>query len=291
MSIIELLGAHVSIAGGIQHALRRGNELHCTTIQIFTKNPNQWKERYIERADGKAFQTLQQKLDIAPVISHAGYLINLASPFRELYERSINAVVLEVNRCETLGIPYLVIHPGSHTGCGEERALELLVQALDEINKQTGSSSLTILLEISAGQGSSMGYTLEQIALTIAGVQESKRIGFCLDTCHAFAAGYDFRTDTTYHRFIGDIDTIIGLEKLRVIHLNDSKSQCGSKVDRHEHIGRGMIGQRPFGWIMRDERLSNIPKIIETPGLSKDMENDRMNLDLLRKLAETEIEE
>ena len=285
MSSIQLLGAHVSIAGNIHNALRRGCELHCTTIQIFTKNANQWKERLIERTDGLSFQALQKELGIAPVIYHASYLINLASPFKELYRRSIDAVVREVRRCETLGIPYLVIHPGSHTGCGEERALELLVQAFDEIHRQILPSSLTILLEISAGQGSSMGYRLEQIARIIDSVKESKRIGFCLDTCHALVAGYEFRTNSTYQRFIGDIDAIIGLEKLRVIHLNDSKTECGSKVDRHEHIGKGTIGERPFGWFMRDERLRNIPKIIETPGLSKDMGNDRMNLDLLRKLA------
>ncbi|HEU17939.1 MAG TPA: deoxyribonuclease IV [Deltaproteobacteria bacterium] len=286
MSLTHLLGAHISAAGGIQNALRRGHELQCTTIQIFTKSPNQWKERCIERADGLSFQALRQEMKIAPVIAHAGYLINLASPFRELYERSIDAIVREVARCEELGIPYLVIHPGSHTGCGEERAIELLVDALDAVHEQTVSSSLTILLEISAGQGTSMGSTLEQIARMIDSVQESKRIGFCLDTCHAFAAGYEFRTKADYQRFIDKIGTIIGLERLLVIHLNDSKSGCGSKVDRHEHIGKGMIGERPFGWFMRDERLRKIPKIIETPGLGKDLATDRMNLERLRKLAE-----
>lgn len=285
MNIIPLLGAHMSIAGGIQNALRRGYELQCTTIQIFTKNASQWRERYIEDAEGEAFQALQRELEITPVISHAAYLINLASPFRELYKRSINAVVNEVKRCEALGIPYLVIHPGSHTGCGEERAIELIVDALDVINEKIRPASLTILLEISAGQGTSIGYTIEQIAQIIKGVKEGRRIGFCMDTCHAFAAGYEFRTKASYQRFIRDIDTIIGLEKLRVIHLNDSKSKCGSKIDRHEHIGKGMIGERPFGWIMRDEQLKNIPKIIETPGLGKDPAHDRINLDLLRKLA------
>lgn len=286
MRITSLLGAHVSIAGDIHNGLRRGRELDCNTIQIFTKNATQWKERHIERADGLSFQALQKELGIASVVSHASYLINLASPFRELYERSITAVVNEVRRCETLGIPYLVIHPGAHTGCGENRALEFLVQAFNTIHEQTPSSSLMILLEITAGQGTSMGYSLEQIGRIISSVQESERIGFCLDTCHALVAGYEFRINAAYQRFIGDIDTIIGIDKLRVIHLNDSKYDYGAKVDRHEHIGKGVIGERPFGWFMRDERLRKIPKIIETPGLGKDLATDRMNLDLLRKLAQ-----
>jgi deoxyribonuclease-4 len=285
MKRIQLLGAHVSIAGGIQNALRRGHELQCSTIQIFTKNASQWKEREIEKAEGRSFQVLQKELGISPVISHAAYLINLASPFRELSRKSIDAVVQEVKRCDDLGIPYLVIHPGSHTGCGEKRAIELLVQAIYEIRKQIVPSAITILLEISAGQGTSIGCTVEQIAEIIDGVKESYRIGLCLDTCHAFAAGYDFRTKARYQKFISDIDATIGLDKLKVIHLNDSKTDCGSRVDRHEHIGKGMIGRHPFGWIMSDERLENIPKIIETPDLGKDMAIDRKNLDLLRRLA------
>jgi deoxyribonuclease-4 len=282
-----LLGAHVSIAGGILNALRRGHELQCSTIQIFTKNASQWKERVIDADEGRSFRILQCDLGIKPVISHAAYLINLASPFGELYQRSINAVADEVKRCTILGIPYLVIHPGAHTGCGEARAIELLIKALDRIHDKIVSSDVMILMEISAGQGTSICYTAEQIAEVLQGVKESDRIGFCLDTAHAFAAGYEFRTRPQYQRFISDISSTIGLGKLKVIHLNDSKTDCGSRVDRHEHIAKGMIGRRPFRWIMNDERLTHIPKIIETPGLGKDVVMDRKNLDFLRKLANT----
>jgi len=285
MNAVPLLGAHMSISGGLKKALLRGHDLGCNTIQIFTKSSVQWKERFLEEQEVAEFREVRKKVNINPVISHNSYLINLASADKELYEKSIDAMINEMQRCELLGVNYLVIHPGSHRGCGEEFGIEKIVCALDRIHEQTKGYGVKITLETTAGQGTVLGYKLEQIAHIIERVEKSSRLAFCLDTCHVFAAGYELRTDEGYERLLKEIEDIIGMEKLKVIHINDSKKDLGSRVDRHENIGRGLIGERPFRWIMSDERLKDIPKIIETPGLGKDLEKDRENLDMLRRFA------
>lgn len=283
-----LLGAHVSIAGGIEKALIRGEQLGCRTVQIFTKNANRWQERSFRQAELDLYRDIKNRTGIEPVIAHNSYLVNLATIGAELYKKSINAMVQELERCEMLGVRYLVVHPGSHQGSGEERGIEKIVHALNEIHEVTKGFNVAIALEMTAGQGTSLGHRLEQIALIMNRVEESPRLAFCLDTCHSFAAGYEMRSQADYDRFIRDIDGTIGLERLKVIHLNDSKGDCGSRVDRHEDIGKGKIGDEPFRWIMNDERLKDIPKIIETPGLGKikDYRKDEQNLNLLRSMIE-----
>ncbi len=280
-----LLGAHMSISGGLGKALLRGSDLGCNTIQMFTKNASQWRERYLEESEIAEFKEVRKKVKINPVISHSSYLINLASADDELYEKSIDAMLHEMQRCELLGVNYLVIHPGSHRGRGEEYGIKKIVQALDGIHERTKGYRVKITLEITAGQGTTLGYRLEQIARIMNEVVESSRLAFCLDTCHAFAAGYELRTVEGYEELLREIEEMIGMDKLKVIHVNDSKKDLGSRIDRHENIGKGMIGKKPFQWIMSDERLKDIPKILETPGFGKDLEKDRVNFDLLRSFV------
>jgi len=283
-----LLGAHVSIAGGIEKALLRGKQLGCNTIQIFTKNAHQWKGKSFRQAEIDLYKDIEERTGITPVIAHNSYLINLATIGAELYRKSIHAMVHELERCEMLGVRYLVVHPGFHQGSGEERGIEKIVHALNEIHKETKGFTVAIALEMTAGQGTSLGYRLEQIAQIMNRVEEGSRLTFCLDTCHSFAAGYELRSEADYNRFLEDIDETISLKKLKVIHLNDSKGDCGSRIDRHEDIGKGMIGEDPFRWIMNDKRLKGVPKIIETPGLVKikDYCKDEQNLELLRSITE-----
>ena len=287
MKKVPLLGAHTSIAGGLDKAIVRGRDLGCKTIQIFTKNSNQWKERHLEQGEISAFKAARKELDMGPVIAHSSYLINLASPDDEIYDKSINAVLNEMERCEKLGIEYLVLHPGSHRGSGEEEGLKRIVQAIDRLHQKTGGYKIRIALETTAGQGANLGYKLEQIAQMMESVKDNWRLALCLDTCHVFAAGYELRDEKSYERLFNEVETHIGMEYLKVIHLNDSKKDCGSRVDRHEDIGRGMIGPEPFKRIMQDGRLKDIPKIIETPGAGtdKNSEKDQENLQLLRNFA------
>ncbi len=277
-----LLGAHISIAGGIEKSLIRGYDLGCNTIQIFTKNSRGWRERYLERAEIDAFHETIKKTCIDPIISHGSYLINLASTDNETHRKSINAMLCEMERCELLNIAYLVMHPGSHKGSGELSGIEKISDSINLIHQKTAGCSVKILLEMTAGQGTSLGYRLEHIAEIIERTEEKSRIGFCFDTCHAFAAGYELRIKSSYEKILKDIEEITGTEKLMVIHLNDSQNDCGTRVDRHDHIGQGLIGKRPFRWIMNDERLKNIPKIIETP---KAKSKDKDNLKLLRSFC------
>ena len=218
------------------------------------------------------------KTGIDPVISHASYLINLASPERDLYNKSLGAMVNEIHRCEQLNIGYIVVHPGFHKGRGEEWGIERITCALDRIHADTVGAKVRIALETAAGQGTALGGSLEQIARIIERVKENSRLAFCLDTCHTFVAGYDLRTEQDYIDLFRRIDDTIGRKNLRVIHLNDSKREMGSRVDRHQNIGDGMIGEGLFRLIMRDKLLQGIPKIIETP-------SDIKNLQLLKSFA------
>jgi len=281
---MPLLGAHMSIAGGLDKAVLRGSRLGCNTIQIFTKNTNQWKERHLTGEDIDAFHEIRKRLNIEPVIAHSSYLVNLASPDDETYEKSISAVCHEVGRCEQLGIGCLVMHPGSHRGAGEEKGIERIVRAIDRVSRDRRGTGVSITLETTAGQGATLGHTFRQIARIMDGVKDTSNLALCLDTCHAFAAGYEMRDAESYEGLFGEIERLIGRGHLKVIHLNDSKKGCGSRVDRHEDIGKGMIGIEPFRWIMQDDRLKDIPKILETPGIGNDNNRDRNRetLQLLR---------
>ncbi|HPQ44929.1 MAG TPA: deoxyribonuclease IV [Syntrophales bacterium] len=273
-----LLGAHMSIAGGLEKALLRGHALGCTTIQLFTKTSNQWKERILEEDEIRLFREVRTKTGIDPVISHAGYLINLASPDEELYEKSLNAMIHEIRRCEELGIDYLVVHPGHHKGRGEDWGTDRVTDALNVIHENAADAKVKIALETTAGQGTALGGSLEQIARIMERVKERSRLAFCLDTCHVFVAGYDLRTRQNYLDLLEEIDNTIDRKYLKVIHLNDSKREKGSRVDRHADIGDGMIGQDLFRSIMGDQSLVDVPKIIETPG-------DVKNLKLLKSFV------
>jgi deoxyribonuclease-4 len=268
----------MSISGGLEKALLRGSRAGCKTIQIFTKNSNQWKERILQESEIESFKALRKRVNIGPVISHNSYLINMASPDSHLYNKSVDAMVHELRRCEELALDYVVMHPGSHRGQGESQGIKRISEAINELHLKTEGYRIRIALENTAGQGTSLGYTIEQIGEIFKGVREKSSLAFCLDTCHIFAAGYDIRVRRDYLRLFEEIDDTIGIENLKIIHLNDSKRECGSRIDRHEDIGKGTMGEDPFRWVMNDERFFGIPKIIETP-----KENDRDNLRLLRK--------
>lgn len=278
-----LLGAHVSIAGGIENSIKEGTELGCTVIQIFTKNNRQWSFRVFSDDEIEVFRKAQQKSPIQIVVSHASYLINLGSSKKEVQDRSREALTAELTRCHQLKIPYLVLHPGSCLGLEEHCCIEQIANNLSRALEQA-DSNVIIALENMAGQGSSTGRTLEQLAAIRKAVTHKKHIGFCFDTCHGFAAGYDLRTEKSYRTFWTQFDTILGLENLKIMHLNDSKNKLDSHIDRHEDIGKGEIGLQTFRFIMNDSNLAKIPKIIETP--KESLADHVRNLMVLRKLAE-----
>jgi deoxyribonuclease-4 len=273
-----LLGAHMSIAGGLEKALLRGRALGCSTIQLFTKSSNRWEERLLGESEVTLFRRVRTETGIDPVVSHASYLINLASPDGEVYRKSLDAMVSEIHRCERLDIDHIVVHPGFHKGRGEGWGIGRIADALDAIHADTADAKVTIALETTAGQGTAIGGSLEQIARIVERVKEKSRLAFCLDTCHMFVAGYDLRTERNYRDLFRRIDDTIGTNNMRVIHLNDSKREMGSRVDRHENIGAGMIGEGLFRLIMRDTSLAGVPKIIETP-------DDIENIQLLTSFA------
>ncbi len=279
------LGAHESIAGGVSKAFDRALSVGCDAVQIFTKNNNRWSAKPLDPKEVERFKRKQQETGIHPVVAHDSYLINLGTPKDDLWEKSINAFVDELQRSETLGIPYLVMHPGSHTGSGEEAGLERIARGLDRCHAATEGFKVLTLLEITAGQGTNLGYTFEQLRAIIDMVDDPNRLGICFDTCHALAAGYEFRDRESYERMWEEFDRIVGLERLKVFHLNDSQKDVGSHVDRHAHIGQGMLGLEPFRMILNDPRFDGLPGLLETPK-SQDLHEDVENLSVLRSLVE-----
>lgn len=281
-----LIGAHMSISGGVFNAPLFGEEVGCSTIQIFTKNNNQWKAKELTPEDVSKFRENQKKTGISPIVGHNGYLINLASPKREIYQQSLESMLVELQRAELLGLPFLVIHPGSHTGSGESEGINKITKSIDRLHQKTEGYKVKILLETTAGQGSSIGYRFEHLARIIQGVKDNQRLGVCYDTCHTFAAGYDIRTQEKYKATFKEFDRVIGLSLLEVFHMNDCKKEMGSRVDRHEHIGEGKIGLEGFGFLMNDERWDKVPKILETPkegGTEKDMQNLKTLRNLVKR--------
>jgi deoxyribonuclease-4 len=276
------LGAHMSISGGLENAVVRGQEVGCEALQIFTKNSNQWQAKPLTAAEATAFRDACQAAGIGPVIAHSAYLINLAAPDEALYEKSVQAFLDELQRCELLGIPYLVVHPGAHMGTGEERGLRRIAAAIDRIHRETSKFQAAIALEVTAGQGTVLASKFEHFAAILEQVEEPERLGFCLDTCHLLAAGYDLRTPEGYAQMMAAWDDLIGINRIRVIHLNDSKKDLGSRVDRHEHIGQGHIGTKGFALLLNDRRLAELPMVLETP---KDDDADVRNLAILRGLT------
>jgi len=279
-----LIGAHLSIAKGLHHALYEAKAYGCTALQIFTKNASTWKERTLDRDEIDRFDQARKKTGIIEIASHTSYLINLATPEKSKHVLSCNALVNELTRSSVLDIPYIVLHPGSHMGKGENKGISKIADSINEIFAQTHSINTRLLLETTAGQGFGLGHSFEQLASIMDKIENQDRIGICLDTSHIFAAGYDIRTEEPYLETIKAFDGIIGLKNLFVIHLNDSKKKLGSRVDRHEHIGEGYIGINLFKLLMNDKRFRDVPKIIETPKNKDGRDADKMNLKRLRTL-------
>lgn len=278
-----LLGAHTSTSGGLYKALEKGNELSCTAIQIFTKSQLRWQAPPFTKDELDIFKETLFKIEsIRSIIAHASYLINLASPDNEIVKKSRIAIRLELERSIQLGIKLYVLHPGYHKGIGVEAGIKNLARHLKDLIREYGNN-ITICIETVAGQGSSIGSNFEEIA-EIIDKSGGENLGVCFDTCHVFASGYDIRDKESYNVTMEKLNRIIGLEKVKVIHMNDSKSGLDSKIDRHMHIGRGYIGLEAFKLIMNDFHFLNVPKIIETPKENNPKKYDRMNLDLLRGL-------
>ena len=273
----------MSIAGTVDQAIDRGREVGCDTIQIFTRTPRQWKMREFTPDEIEEFKRKREEAGISPVFAHDTYLINLGSPDEELWRRSIEVFEDELARCDLLGLPFLVVHPGSHVGQGEEAGMARVAQALSLVLARQPGYQAQIVLEITAGQGDTLGYTFQQLAHLISLAEGGEALGVCFDTCHALAAGYEIRTPQGYEATFRELDETIGLERLQAFHLNDSKGDLNSRLDRHEHIGKGRLGLEPFRLILNDQRFSHLPMVLETPKGPK-MEEDKENLATLRSL-------
>ena len=284
-----LLGAHMSIAGGVGNALLAGKRVDCDAIQIFTKSSRQWASKPYSKEEIEQFVINRNETGIAHVVAHDSYLLNLGSPDTTLRVRSVIAFIDELERCEILGVTHLIAHPGAHVGAGEVEGIKTIAKSLDEVHTACPGYEVEITLEITAGQGSNLGYRFEQIANIMDATKESDRLRVCFDTEHAFAAGYDLRTPEGYERTFSEFDEMIGLDRLAAFHLNDSKKEFHSRVDRHEHIGKGFIGVAAFGLLMNDKRFWGLPMCLETPK-GPDLKEDRENLTLLRSLIKPRVD-
>ena len=261
-----ILGAHVSTAGGVDKSPGNGLELGCQTIQIFTRNQRQWKAKPLTDSEVEGFRRELSRCGIGSTAAHASYLLNLGSPEPTVLARSREAFSQELERCRRLGLDFLVVHPGAHLGSGESAGLRAVAASLNRALEQDREACTRILLETTAGQGSSLGYRFEHLAEMLSLVQAPERVGVCVDTCHIFAAGYDLRDASAYHRTLDQLDRVLGLSQVKAFHLNDSKRELGSRVDRHEHIGEGLIGAEGFKLLVNDRRFAGTPMILETPG-------------------------
>jgi deoxyribonuclease IV len=279
-----LLGAHMSIRGGVSMAIERARSIHCTAMQMFVKNNMQWFAGPLRREEIRAFVDHVQRGELLSVFGHANYLINLAATNPQFHANSIRALSEELTRADQLELPFLVLHPGAHLGAGEEAGLEKIIASIDKVFSKIAKVKTKIALETTAGQGSCVGHRFEHLAHIIENVREPERLCVCLDTAHVFAAGYDISSKSGLQKTFREFDCAIGRDRLVAIHLNDSKTACGSRVDRHEHVGKGRIGLDAFRFIMRDRRFRKIAKVLETPK-GKDMREDVMNLKTLRALA------
>lgn len=281
------IGAHESAAGGPYKAVDRALEDECASLQLFTKNNNRWNQRMWTDEEAEKFRQRFEESGIQGLMSHTSYLINLCSKTESTVEKSVEALADELTRCAKLGIPYLVLHPGSHTGQGEKKGLELIVENTQRVfdREQNGEwSDVTLLFENMAGQGTSLGYKFEHLAHILEQLDSPSRTGVCFDTCHAHAAGYDLTMRTSYEEVWETFDEIIGLEWLKTFHLNGSQKPLGSRVDRHDHIGEGHIGEDAFRFLVNDERFAEHPAVVETPSLENGDRSFYKNIEKLRSL-------
>ncbi len=279
---MALLGAHQSVAGGLHLAFERLARVGGEALQLFTRNQRQWRPSELQGAEIDLFLAAHEKSGGMPVASHASYLVNLASLQEELREQSITNLILELQRCRKLGIPYVVLHPGAHGGAGIEAGLNRVVAALDRALTES-DAGVQVLVETTCGQGTGLGSSFEELAYILDHSRNREFLGVCLDTCHLFAAGYELRTEDGYQATIATLERTVGLAAVRFVHLNDSKKGLGSWVDRHEHIGKGEIGLGGFANFLNDRRFADIPMVIETPK-GKDLSEDRENLAILRSV-------
>lgn len=279
------LGAHFSTARGLHNAIFEARDHNCTAVQMFTKNSRTWKEKYPEVHEINRFLEARKEARVNRVISHASYLINLGARENEKLEKSRSALKNELIRSGLLQITDIVLHPGSHMNRGERDGIRTIVESIDTVFETLEGTSVRLLLETTSGQGTNIGHRFEHLAEIMNRSRFSENLGTCLDTCHIFAAGYDIRTDAAYEKTMDLFDSIVDINRLRVIHLNDSRNELASRTDRHEHIGRGCIGEIPFRRIMTDPGLAHIPKIIETPKRENKKAMDPVNLERLRGFA------
>lgn len=287
---MQYLGTHVSTAGGVAQAPLRAKEIGCNTIQFFAKNNNQWlAKKPLSEAEVEAYHRHRRVCGVEIAFSHAGYLINVASPDKKNHDLSVQSLTQEMELAEALRLDFVVLHPGAHLGRGVKEGIQKIAATLNQIFDALVSLHPALcpqlLLETTAGQGTSIGHCFEELAEILDQVAAKERIGICFDTCHVFAAGYDFRTAEGCQKMWKEFDATLGLKKLKAIHLNDSKQALSSRVDRHEHIGKGMIGLEGFRWLLQDVRFKKTPMVLETPKHDDPVKYDRMNLKLLRSLA------
>ena len=281
----HLIGAHTSISGGVPNAVDLADKLNFSAMQIFSKNNNRWAAKSFTDSVISEFKTKLISSGIKFTVVHDSYLINLCSLSEELLEKSRSAFFDELTRCEQLGIPFLNFHPGAHGGAGDEEGIKLIAESLNIVHEKTNNYKTSSMIEVTAGQGSAVGYKFEHIRKIIDLVEQKERMSVCIDTAHIFAAGYDVRTPQAYEKTMKEFDNIIGLDKLKCFHMNDSKKEFGSRVDRHEHIGKGFIGLDGFRNIMNDTKLEKVPKILETPKGKEQLE-DVENIKVLLSLVD-----
>lgn len=280
-----MLGFHASISGGLDNVPDRIKKLECPTGQIFTSNNRQWAIRDLKDGEGEAFRDGARELP-GGVTAHACYLINLAKGEQDPWEKSVETLTKELDRADELDIPFLVLHPGSHVGSGEEAGIERIAEGLNQVFDQCTGEDASILLETMAGQGTGLGYRLEQLAAMREKVDRDDRIQYCVDTCHMHAGGYDLSTESRYESAMESVESVLGVDRVAVLHLNDSRGEHDSRVDRHENIGEGTIGEEGFRALMNDDRWSGVPKILETP-VDDDWEEDYgRNLERLKSYVD-----
>lgn len=273
------LGAHMSIAGGLPRAVDRARASRCDALQIFTKSAGQWRARALPSEEIALFRRRVEESGIHPVVAHNSYLINLAAATAGLREQSIAALGDEMDRAEALGLNGLVMHPGSYTTGTEAEGLRLIADALAVLLRARPGARTMILLEHTAGQGTNLGHRFEHLASIIERLDGSPRVGVCLDTCHLLTAGFDLCSETGYEDTFREFDRVVGLDRIKAFHLNDSKRPCGSRVDRHEHIGKGCLGLEPFRRLLNDRRFANLPMLLETPKLETPASRRRSDVD------------
>jgi len=276
----DLLGAHISTQGGLHTVFERAAAIKATALAMFAKNSNQWKGKTLTAEAIAEFNTLR---NVRPIITHASYLINLATTNPEFHVKSIAGMIDELDRAERLGIHAVVLHPGAHLGAGVDAGVDQIARSFDQVHAAIPNHRVVTLLETAAGQGSCLGCTFEELGRVMSLVDDKRRVGICIDTCHIFAAGYDIRTRDGYERMAGEVEQHVGVENVGAFHINDSKRELGSRVDRHEHIGKGQLGLDAFSFVLNDPRFERIPKLIETPK-TVETKSDRKNLRLLRSL-------